>query len=195
MGRQRRALDALIAPRAGILDPQVAQDLHFGRNVVDLLTDIGADLLKGATAAADPLGLGELMADIDARQMRGELGSAGLASAELRLAQRRRFEFGRGTGDLAQFERDFGFVEQFALSGRDAQALAARSILVGIEDAQRFLEEANALVSRLEPRAKFGVLALEERGAIGRRGYGIGVHGRDLQHGLLSHVRVFGTAE
>jgi len=66
----------------------VAQHLNFGRHIVELFTDIDADLGEYTAAVALALGKVKFMADLDPRQVRGELGTAGLAGAYLLIAQR-----------------------------------------------------------------------------------------------------------
>ena len=83
---ERCALHALLATLAGILDPHVAQHLHFGRHIVELFADIGTDLGEHTAAAALSIGEREFMADLDPLQVRGQLRATGLPPAGSRPA-------------------------------------------------------------------------------------------------------------
>ena len=91
--RCRRDLDALVAARAGIFDPLMLDDPYLLRNDVQLLADLDTDLDQGgAVMGADPLGLGQFMADDLARQVGIErLAAALLARVRGNLDFRRRF--------------------------------------------------------------------------------------------------------
>jgi hypothetical protein len=98
----------------------VAQHLDFGRHIVDLLTDLGADLGEYAAAAALPFGWSQFMADLDPRKVGGELGAAGLAAGRLLFAQRRCFELGLDADRFCDVERGLNLIEEFDLPGGDA---------------------------------------------------------------------------
>jgi len=52
------------------------------------------------------------MADLDPRQVRGELGTAGLAGAYLLIAQRGRFELGLDADRFGDVERGLDLVKK-----------------------------------------------------------------------------------
>jgi len=70
-GRDAHHGHALLAVtgRAGILGPDMAFHLHDGRDVVELLGYFFADALQAGPAGADFLVLGQIVSDLDAREI------------------------------------------------------------------------------------------------------------------------------
>ena len=66
-----------LAARAGVFAADVAQHEELGRHAVQLLADLFADALEGLTAGA--VGLGDLVAVLDAGQACGQRLAHGLA--------------------------------------------------------------------------------------------------------------------
>jgi hypothetical protein len=74
-------LHALLATRPSVLDTDVAQNLHFHLSPAQSrAADIGTDLDEHAAAAALAFGVGQIMADLDPRQVGGEHRTSGLVS-------------------------------------------------------------------------------------------------------------------
>ena len=96
-------------------------------------------------------------------------------------------------GDI---ERGLDLVEEFDLPGGDAQALAARAVGVGFEDPQRFFEQADALVARLDASAQFCVLHFSSAALRSPVFTAVSARAGGLSNMLiLSHVRALNTRE
>jgi len=65
-------------PGQAILDAHVAQHLNFGRHIVELFTDVGADLGEYTTALALALRFREFMTDLNPCKCEASLARPGL---------------------------------------------------------------------------------------------------------------------
>ena len=132
--RQRRGLQALLAARAGVLLAHVLQHLHLGGHVVELLGDFRADLDERAAAGALPLALGQIVDDRDAWQVGGDGLAAGFGAGRA-LSSRCGVALSSTSAPTASFNSSdrLRFVEELALTGRDAELLAARPVMIGLQ--------------------------------------------------------------
>src|SRR5271156_5154961 len=132
LGRDRRAVDAVAALRAGVLGQDVDADLQTGRDVLELAGLVLADAdLGGPAAGAGLLRLGEVVLDADV----GEVLEPGAARGTGRAGSWRGRVVVRGGREGLRFGLG-GEIEEMSLIRVVGASLAARSEETASEQCQ-----------------------------------------------------------
>ncbi len=168
----------LVALGAAVALADVAQHAHLHRHDVELFADVLADLDHGRAAGAGALGLGDVVDDVDARQLDGQgLALAAcllLAGVGERLARRLggRRRQARGVACVGcRLGQRFGLVEEPALArvrfaaGPEHAPTRQAQLLVELEDAclEGFLQFGLPRIERLlRVNWEFGLAGIDD---------------------------------